>query len=108
MVLTSLKKRALPFKVHNESINTINAKLKELSLEEDNITYVDNDAGFIKDSIVCEDVYNQKDRSGVHLNGNGLMILSDNLSEGIKTSYIKACQKGTWNCALYYYKLHYH
>ncbi len=74
--------------------------LQELSADESHIAFIDNDCGVKKDGFVCSDAYNLSDRTGVHLNRQGLMILSDNLTNAVRQSYFKASLRGEWKLQL--------
>jgi ribA/ribD-fused uncharacterized protein len=92
-VLSSVLPRASPIDSplsHQNKINfeaaKLNRLLKEMQQKEDNIVFVDNDAAFYgADHKVQKDLYVTRDVTGTHLNERGLMILADNLTQGLRS-----------------------
>ena len=95
VLVSSVPPRALrPFSPQNRAINqsiaVLNTKLKKLSQTEQNILFIDNDDGLkSEDGTPIDMLYNTCDANGVHLNEQGLSILTDKFRESLTEAFYK-------------------
>ena len=68
----------------NDETKEVNRLLKELSKTENNLTFIDNDVILINDERVCQNLYDQKDRTGIYLNETGRNIVSDLVANALR------------------------
>ena len=80
----------------NNQIDVLNRKLYQLSQEESNISFIDNGNGIILNDEPNKDLYATHDKTGVYLNERGLMILSDNITEGFRKMCHVIQQNDNW------------
>ncbi len=81
----------------NNEIRVLNDMLRKLSTDETNVMFIDNDSGLTHENKPCRDLFRENDISGVHLNRRGVMILSDNIQQGIREACYKASLRDRWN-----------
>lgn len=83
----------------NVEIKALNRRLKDLSIKEENVFFVDNDEILVKDGKVRDDVYIPADITGVHLNDRGKQLLAEHLRNGIREAYSKNKLRVEWKVA---------
>ena len=73
----------------NAEITELNKKLCMIENEVTNITFVDNDTIISDGAFIKQSLYNNNDRTGIHLNDRGAKALTDNLLNGLLETYYK-------------------
>ena len=73
----------------NAEITELNKKLCMIENEVTNITFVDNDRIISDGAFIRQSLYNNNDRTGIHLNDRGAKALTDNLLNGLLETYYK-------------------
>ena len=73
----------------NAEITELNKKLCMIENEVTNITFVDNDRIISDGAFIKQSLYNNNDRTGIHLNDRGAKALTDNLLNGLHETYYK-------------------
>ena len=72
---------AILIETMNEQVASLNEQLKCLATAEDNIVFIDNDQVLTQNSVPDKSLYNEFDRTGVHLNKKGLAAVSKNMTK---------------------------
>lgn len=80
----------------NEQIIDFNKKLSKLAYTEQNVTFLDNTVHFKDHRGVIEGLYLQKDRTGIHINGDGKERLSASFQAALKEAMFKNRYEMEW------------
>ena len=102
IVLSSIPKR-LPqnqneafIKSVNCEIDAVNRLLETLSIDEDNILFVNNDNDLTIAGEPDPNLYVTSDATGVHLNANGLSLISGSLARELFERFNKTHNRSQW------------
>ena len=87
---------AILIETMNEQVASLNEQLKCLAASEDNIVFIDNDEVLTQNSVPDKSLYNEFDRTGVHLNKKGLAVVSQNMTKHIN-EILKINSVGKWD-----------
>ena len=71
----------------NEEVKNLNSLLKELSDNECNIWFVNNDEVLLDNGKICETMYNTSDKTGVHFNENGQNTVANVFLEAMRNCF---------------------
>ena len=74
----------------NHEVGELNAKLQALCENEQYMWYIDNDNGLLAYGEVSNSLYRESDKTGVHLNEQGLAILADNFRQSLIEVHYKS------------------
>lgn len=95
VLISSIPPRALrALKPENDNINKkiaeLNTLLKELTMKESNLSFIDNDDGLkSQNGEPIDMLFSSSDGNGVHFSERGLLILADKMRQGLTEAYYK-------------------
>ena len=73
----------------NDQIREFNKRLATLAVDEENVSFIDNDVHFTSDHGVNNTLYRATERAGLHINTEGKARLSASMCDALKEMYIK-------------------
>jgi hypothetical protein len=80
----------------NAEVIALNQSLRTLASNEDNITFIDNDAQLTRNGEPDAAFYMNSDKTGVHLNKSGLALVSHNISKGLGELFSNSTDDAQW------------
>ena len=80
----------------NAEVTALNRSLRDLADKEENVVFVDNDNYLMKNGAPDDSLYVDSDRTGVHLNKQGLALVSSNITKGLSDMFFNSSDEAQW------------